>query len=661
MMAGSWLCPRARRLHARHCKGCATILADRAVALSPVHGLLLSRSARLSLLWEAGAAPSPPPAAALARALFHRHEPQEELRPTRNLSLVGAHLTPPLAGLCLGLALRGAGEAAIRRSLRAHGVASLARRSRVSVARFVRFVLLLQESVGAPRRAPCEAVVPAGLSGAQVLLCFLWLRAADKQCLLSFLLAAARELPAGSLLAPSAAPSCERWREEWLGAAFAPDEAYAASDGAVRLAAALPPQAEGLELLAYALTSRGNERPEVVQQRFGFGGALPQVPDCVEACLREVISLALWDFDTASFCAARLPPSADPRLRRFFLSPAALAPSSAEWFDLCSARPSLRYLSGSRAAPYELHPSVATFVASLGSLLGASLPSPPPAPSPPLPLWPGCPLGWQLGGPPSRPVLLLQPLALDTAGAAAPSETLRIVFSPPDVHCYALRSLQQHTPPWVDGCRLAWLQAWRERCVAGGVPAAMQPALMALLGKRLLHALEHQRGRGEAAAAAAELMGAGGRVALLAATSHGEAACLQGLRVVMPCQAAWWLLPLLLKPSPGPAWDDLTLGSCAEYAVQLSDGCNISAAARAALAASSASDAPLNALLALHWREYGVFGEAMHRCTPREFRQVMRIVWGFACFSLPQKLSTLGALTTRTWTVIFASAPPSKA
>eukprot|EP00966_Prymnesium_polylepis_P208263 4824213-Prymnesium_polylepis.1 len=160
-----------RCLHARHCKGSARILSSHALSLSPVQGLLLSSSPALAVLWEAGAAPGAPATARLARALFHRHEAQEPLRPTRNASLVGAHLTPALAGHCLGLALRGASDADVRVALRDQGVNAIARRTKVSVARFVRFVGLLRESLGgasshqaAPTAVP--TAVPAGLSGA---------------------------------------------------------------------------------------------------------------------------------------------------------------------------------------------------------------------------------------------------------------------------------------------------------------------------------------------------------------------------------------------------------------------------------------------------------------------------------------------------------------
>ena len=343
---GTW-----RALHAKYCKGSASILAPCALSLSPVHGLLLSSSPVLPVLWEAGVLPGAPPAARLARALFHRNEPQEPLRPTRNASLVGAHLTPALAGHCFGLALQGASERQCRAALSKQGVNALARETKVSIARFVRFIELLRDSLagesplptlaGAPEmdenaaseaatgvlagigNHPSEAIVPAGFSGAAVLLSFLWSSASDKGCLLTFLRAAAHELPPGAVFAPSASPDCYMWREEWSNSCFQSDDATRAAASAVRAAAAHTPPAEvsyysnaveragalgpppcsqrrrapnlapshhpqGIELIAFALCSRGSERPEIVQQRFGYRGELPHVPDCTEACLREV-------------------------------------------------------------------------------------------------------------------------------------------------------------------------------------------------------------------------------------------------------------------------------------------------------------------------------------------------------------------------------------
>ena len=101
-----------RRLHARSVKGCATIMASNALALSlsPVQGALCWGSPALAAVWEVGEDADSPPVARLARALFHRHDPQEPLRLTANKSLPGCHLPgrPAWQGHLLGLACRGA-------------------------------------------------------------------------------------------------------------------------------------------------------------------------------------------------------------------------------------------------------------------------------------------------------------------------------------------------------------------------------------------------------------------------------------------------------------------------------------------------------------------------------------------------------------------------
>ena len=72
-------------------------------------------------------------------------------------------------------------------------------------------------------------------------------------------------------------------------------------------------------------------------------------------------------------------------------------------------------------------------------------------------------------------------------------------------------------------------------------------------------------------------------------------------------------------------------------------------AARPCLAAAASRDAPLSALLALHWDDYAAFSEAAHRCTRREAEQVMRIAWGHTGFSTAQRLATLSVIARVVW------------
>ena len=83
----------------------------------------------------------------LVQELFHFTLPEEPVRPTRNLSLPAAHFTPRLLGHMLGLAHTGAPWEQIEATLRAEGIAAVAKKTRVSIARFCRLVQTLQRCV----------------------------------------------------------------------------------------------------------------------------------------------------------------------------------------------------------------------------------------------------------------------------------------------------------------------------------------------------------------------------------------------------------------------------------------------------------------------------------------------------------------------------------
>lgn len=224
--------------------------------------------------------------------------------------------------------------------------------------------------------------------------------------------------------------------------------------------------------------------------RCGYGRPLPlrlprcDVPDLSQLLpsLLQVISYALWDEQSATFLANRLPSTADPELLSFFSSPDAYARSSARWFAICSGREPLTYL----CEAYELHPSVDAMVDALESLLGER----PPQPSPQLsPLWPGCCVGWRTLGSPTREVLELLPLP--PPNSSSPSESLRLVFSPPGIHCYAVRRALGDEPRWLESCRRAWLEGCR-RTGFCGVSPTMHPMLSLALGRRLMQAMAHR-------------------------------------------------------------------------------------------------------------------------------------------------------------------------
>ena len=197
-------------------------MAPDALALSPVTGALCWGSPALSALWHIGGDASSPPVARLARALFHRHDPQEPLRLTANKSLPGCHLQgrPAWQGHLLGLACRGASTGEVREHCSRLGVAEVARETKVSLARFSALVRLLGDALqpatcGALRPATCDALQPAtcgalqppgatntanaslppGLCGSAVWLAYLWASATRKECLLDFLVALQEHAP----------------------------------------------------------------------------------------------------------------------------------------------------------------------------------------------------------------------------------------------------------------------------------------------------------------------------------------------------------------------------------------------------------------------------------------------------------------------------------
>lgn len=493
-----------RRLHARHAKSTATLLGADCLNLSPVHGLLLSGSPALGSIWAAGEADGPA-VGRLARALFNRHDSEEPLRPSRNKSQPAVHLTPALQGACLGLALRGA-EAEVRSALMDLGVAALAKETKVSIVRFERFVRLLGEAIRSPvpllprggggRVAVSDAEAdPVTICGITVMLAHVWTSARTKLCLLAFLSSLQQHAPHLELFHPSAAPECERWRAEFVADDFGDEVHFMLGGGSRSIppepaelealcaggAPAVPPAA--LERLAYTLAAREGCAPEVAQEVHGYQGQ-PPIADCVEACVREAIGLALWDGAARAYDCSRLPASADPALVAFFdvagqgksgdgrdadadadgptLGACARADAGRVWFDLLSARgggsvgggpvgggPVLDYMLSrecSRRA-YELFPSVSNFAAAVASLLRADV-QPPAEGAPPAPVWPGSRTVWQLEGCSRHPVLRLR-------SGDGPGEELKVVFNG-QRHCYSLRDARATEPAWIGSVRHAW-------------------------------------------------------------------------------------------------------------------------------------------------------------------------------------------------------------
>ena len=527
---------RRRWLHARHAKGIACVFNTTGLHLSPVIGLLLHNTRALDSLWAEGEADGPP-VARLARTLFNRHDPTEPLQPCRNKSQAAAHLTPRLQGACLGLALRApdASDATVRTSLiEREGVDVLARQSKVSIARFERLVALVAEAARQRRPltlgtdtehavAGVERAVQGrddrvsahgggaagaggsavGISGIDVFLAFVWASATSKRDVVDFLRAlqsyvddtAEATGDAPRLFAPSgdADAALRPLGDELEAAAFGAEVQYMLGGGSRSIA---PDAAElealetggvagaALERLAFTLVARHGCAPEVPQAVYGFRDQ-PAVADCVEACLREAIGLALWDRRRGAYDTALLPSTTDPRVVDFFArgDNDSGDGDGRRWYELLCARgPPLDYMLGKDAAhAYELFPSVDNFAATLACVLGVTVVPPPPAretdkggdgggggagghaqaeEAPPLvPVWPGSPLRWQLLGDGRHPILLFRRVAdapERTGGDGGhAAEEMRVVFNG-QRHCYSLRDGTRTTPAWVGALRRSW-------------------------------------------------------------------------------------------------------------------------------------------------------------------------------------------------------------
>ena len=481
------LAVRCRLLHARHAKSICSIISPDHLHLSPIHGLLLYGSPALSSLWAAGEATGPP-AARLARALFNRHEPEEPLVPARNKSLPAIYLTPELLGHCLGLGLRKASDAEVRSALYDLGVDAIARESKCSIARFERLVHLM--GVASHSTEPMAyADGSVNICGTSVCLAFLWARARSKRCILAFLTALQPHMADSSLLAPEVAPECEEWQASFQEP-FGEEVTYMLGGGSRSVAPSEEDMAalcEGgavphaaLERLAFQLVARSGQSPEIPQQVYGYKGQ-PPIADCVEACAREAMGLALWD--GKAYDTSRLPETADPKLLGYFESGGACDGMEAGqiWFDLVSAREGLSYMLGTRREDqYELFPSIDNFAATLSSLLRTDVP-PPPEDGSQCPVWPRSRLLWQRAGTSRHPELLLRrPDASYQAGSSAsqaPDEDLRIVFNGAR-HCYSTRDATAAEPAWVGRVR----HAWRRRLPTAPSAAAAAARLLHLRG-----------------------------------------------------------------------------------------------------------------------------------------------------------------------------------
>ena len=499
--------------------------------------------------------------------------------------------------------------------LREQGVNALARRTKVSVARFERLLSMLRDPT------PTDAMLT--VCSRTVLLAHLWANATSKRCLAEFLDAASHAV-GDALWADRAA----------FDADFGPEDA--SEPPADSAAATLSPAA--LERLAFSLCRRG-ALPDVVQERHGWRGQ-PDVPDCVEACAREVLTHAIFDPGRHRLDASRLPPTTDAAVAAFFAADGEChrPRAGAAWFALCCARDGLNYVR----EDYELYPSIESFCVALGSLVGRELHPPPQSDL--APLWDGCAIGWRaspFSGAMKRPVLVFG--AVDPSEAARMGE-LRVVFND-GVHCYSLKQTgAAEEAPWVDGWRRAWLELWRR----GELPPEQHVASTLLLPSQLLQAVSHGLARGSLPGGDASAV-----LAVLAATPpHGRAwgthERLQALRALVAGvqhereRRLRVLLPLVLDRE-GDAHSDLSLDSAAEL---LHAAITAEPALRGAALEACEGQPALVALIALRGGLHDELHAAVARCDGRERAQLLRVGVGFTGYRLGLRLRLLGAVAS---------------
>ena len=312
----------------------------------------------------------------LVRELYHRVHHDEPLRATANRSLPGAHLSPSLAAVVVGLTDARADSAAVRATLRGARCSGtgltlpkLASETGVSIARFERLVELAIE-------ADAEADGPVGAlqrPGTAFLLRHLWQRCAagpGRPGLLEYL----TELDAqfGPVLVETRADE-RSFEAEELRAPSVRAAATALYEGDDDGTAA------AFELLACALARGGARAPPIAEHRVGYKGHPPRA-DCAELVTREILNGLLWDAESQAFDTARLGDAASEALKAFY-APGGMAyagggVASAEAFmAIASDLKGVKYLAGVPKEQYEMAPTFANVLAALQALLRTKLPS----------------------------------------------------------------------------------------------------------------------------------------------------------------------------------------------------------------------------------------------------------------------------------------------
>lgn len=378
--------------------GCLSSMRPTAWALSPAVGLALAQDAGLWANVRAHRSACDKPFSRLVRELTWAPCHEAPLRRTRNESLPAAHLDAELLAHLAGLGLyTQLDDDGVHAALRAVGVSALAKRTRVTIARFVRLARTMREAADQTTPATAPDLAPLARPVHALVATLSWDVCSSRECLLRYLLTLQRYAP---VLADERLATDADERARWLAQTLPPAELACAEALGAGARAVLrvraweqqrgPEHAESaaaFELLAAASASSGmsDGPPEVKMGHFRYRGQTARA-DCVEVVLRQTIDELLWCAMRRGFELRRLPVGAAPAVRAFYEELDGVATGgqvraeegaalSQRWFELCAQLRRATFLSGSaeKGGQYELAPTLDNVVRSLAEMLGVPL------------------------------------------------------------------------------------------------------------------------------------------------------------------------------------------------------------------------------------------------------------------------------------------------
>jgi len=364
--------------------GSMRVLRPKFVCLSPAVG---AAAVEGSLTHNVAAHPHTVSESLLARELFL--EAGGKLRATATQSKPGTHLDAAAWGSVIGLAMASAGQDEVRKVL--EGCHSLAMRRPnqsnppPSLSRYFKVVQCAADALHNGRGV-----------GRAVLMHFMWEKAQSKQDSLDFLLALHAAAPQ-PVLDPEFVNDVGR-QDAWLHLAFSKEDITcessleAAALGLLEEGGCDSAWAQNYELVTAGLSTIHAFRTPLRLYRFSYAQGR-EVADCVEVAMREVMELLLYQPHRRVYDVSLLPPTANPRIIRFFqdlnvrlqdssaVFEAGMLQSAHDWFTLCQNLPGatpassvaddgLEYVSTAPGGElYELKPSMQTMARALHHFL----------------------------------------------------------------------------------------------------------------------------------------------------------------------------------------------------------------------------------------------------------------------------------------------------